>query len=87
MAKQTKPTKISANLHRQINVMSAQSQIPIQDILDIFCQLGLHIVNQAKEQGVQDNDIADFIDSFLEHPMTDDHINFIAQNYKESKKD
>lgn len=43
------------------------------------------IVNQAREQGIEDKDIADFMDSFLEHPMTGDHINFMAQNYNECK--
>ena len=46
----------------------------------------MSIVNQAKEQGIEDKDIADFMDSFLENPMTGDHINLMAENYIESKE-
>ena len=45
------------------------------------------IVNKAKEQGVEDKDISDFMEYFMENEMTDTHIALVAQNYIESKKD
>lgn len=66
------------HIHAEINE-------PKQAIANMLIAWALDIINQAKKQGVQDNDIADFIDGFLEHPMTGDHINFMAQNYNESK--
>jgi hypothetical protein len=83
MAKQTKPTIVSANLHHQIKVTSAQSQIPIQDILDIFCQIGIFTINQAKEQGVKDENIADFLEHFMKNKRTVTHISLMAQNFQE----
>ena len=87
MAKKNKQTKlvIDENLHQQINILSAQTKMTMQEWGNIFCQLGLLITNQAKEQGVQDNDIADFIDYVKENDMTDTHISLMAQNYNESK--
>ena len=89
MAKKNKQTKlvINENLHQQINILSAQTKMTMQEWGNIFCQVGLSIVNQAKEQGIEDKDIADFMEYLMENEMTDTHIALVAQNYIESKKD
>ena len=89
MAKKNKQTKlvINENLHQQINILSAQTKMTMQEWGNIFCQVGLSIVNKAKEQGVEDKDIADFMEYLMENEMTDTHIALVAQNYEESKED
>jgi hypothetical protein len=89
MAKKNDIPKIAVpkDLHKKIKILSAQSSLSIKELVFILLNHSICEFETAKEQGVEDKDIADFMDSFLEHPMTGDHINFIAQNYIESKKD
>lgn len=88
MAKKNKQTKlvINENLHQQINILSAQTKMTMQEWGNIFCQVGLSIVNQGREQGIEDKDIPDFLNVLEENAVFNDDIRHIAQNYIESKE-
>ena len=40
-------------------------------------------VNQAKEQGIKDKNIGDFLEYCMENEMTDTHIALMVQNYQD----
>lgn len=70
-----------------IKHIHAETGKPKQEIANMLIAWALKVVNQAKEQGVKDKDIADFMNVLEENEMTDTHIALVAQNYIESKKD
>lgn len=84
---------------RRITIMASKKIAnDITNTVEIFdttyskCLIECHrfyksIVNQAKEQGVEDKDIADFLNVLEENTAFNDDIKHIAQNYKESKED
>ena len=77
---------ISQDLSTNIGILATKINTHKKDLADTLLRFGINIINQAKEQGIEDKDIADFMDSFLENPMTGDHINLMAENYIESKE-
>ena len=86
MAKKKTQAKIviNENLHQQINILSAQTKMTMQEWGNIFCSNQLNIINQAKEQGVEDENIADFLEYCMENNMTDTHIALMVQNFQDS---
>jgi len=86
MANKKKQPKIVINesLHQQINILSAQTKMTIQEWGNILCRNQLNIINQAKEQGIKDENIADFLDYLMENGVIADDIRFMAQNYLKS---
>lgn len=70
-----------------IKRIHAETGKPKQEITNMLIAWALSVVNQAKEQGVEDKDIADFMNVLEENTVFNDDIKHIAQNYKESKED
>lgn len=70
-----------------IKHIHAETGKPKQEIANMLIAWALKVVNQAKEQGVKDKDIADFMNVLEENAVFNDDIRYIAQNYIESKED
>lgn len=69
-----------------IKHIHAETSKPKQEIANMLIAWALEVINQAKEQGIKDKDIPDFLNVLEENAVFNDDIRHIAQNYIESKE-